>query len=418
MPPQPPPQTPAFGSLQHIVVIVQENRSFDNLFAGFPGADTASSGPTSSGRRVALRATPLVTDYDIGHTHSTYLAEFDGGRMDGFDRAGYAPKRAVPPPDYAYAHVERSDIEPYWSMARQYVLADRMFESNTGPSYPAHQYLIAGQSAMADANPDVPVHAPPSQRSGWGCDDPPGTLVAALGPDGRQRPGFFPCVGYRTIVDLLDSRGVTWAYYAPRIENPDGGYVWSAFDAIRTVRFGPEWATHVLSPQRQIFEDIRKGRLRAVSWVVPNHLASDHARSNDGSGPRWVASIVNAIGGSSYWKNTAIFITWDDWGGWYDHVRPPSVDAMGLGFRVPLLVVSPYARRGYVSHVTHEFGSTLKFVEERFGLGSLGQRDAISDDLGDCFDFNQSVRAFVPISPGPERETPRRETIGVAPDEE
>ena len=152
-----------------------------------------------------------------------------------------------------------------------------------------------------------------------------------------------------------------------------------------------------MNPETQIFADVASGTLPQVSWVIPSVPNSDHPLAHSNTGPSGVASVVNAIGASPYYGSTAIFITWDDWGGWYDHVPPPQVDAMGLGFRVPLIVASPYAKHGYVSHVTHEFGSILRFTEETFGLATLGTRDALSDDLRDCFDFKQTVAPYVTI---------------------
>jgi len=397
-------------------VIVQENRSFDNLFRGYPGADSASSGRTSGGATVTLVPRSLVTTWDPGHSHLDFLTESDGGRLDGFNLDDYAPATPPPPADFAYSYVPRSQTVPYWQLAQRYVLADRMFESNTGPSYPAHQYLIAGQSALADENPTLPKHGTPQSLSGWGCDNPPSTRVAVIAPGG-DAPGFFPCVEYQTLGDEMDARQVSWAYYAPRIAAASGGYIWSAYDAIRHIREGPDWRTRVRSPQTAILTDIAAGMLPAVSWVAPDAHASDHARLTDGSGPAWVASIVDAIGASRYWKDTAILIVWDDWGGWYDHVAPPSVDPMGLGFRVPMIVVSPFARHGYVSHATHEFGSILHFVEATFSLPSLGTRDAISDDLSDCFDFTQTPAPLVPVS---SHSTSRFDLFyqsGIAPDE-
>lgn len=144
--------------------------------------------------------------------------------------------------------------------------------------------------------------------------------------------------------------------------------------------------------------DIANGTMAQVTWIVPSEAMSDHAGAGlTGEGPDWVADIVNAIGASKFWDSTAIFISWDDWGGWYDHVVPPQVDAMGLGFRVPLIVVSPYAKHGYVSHQTHEFSGFLKYTEEVFGVGSLGQRDVAADDFADCFDYTQTPQPYVPI---------------------
>jgi phospholipase C len=154
--------------------------------------------------------------------------------------------------------------------------------------------------------------------------------------------------------------------------------------------------------QNKILNDITAGQLATVSWVIPNGNASDHP-GNQGNGPSWVASIVNAIGTSQYWKDTAIIITWDDWGGWYDHVPPLKIsNSYEYGFRVPLIVVSPYARPAYISPVNHDFGSILKFIETMFGLTTVGPgngyADSRADDLSDCFDFNQTPLQFQTIA--------------------
>ncbi len=163
---------------------------------------------------------------------------------------------------------------------------------------------------------------------------------------------------------------------------------------------GPDWTNNVVLQPTQVLTDIANGQLPAVSWVIPDGKASDHPLGNDGSGPSWVASVVNAIGNSQYWSHTAIFITWDDWGGWYDHVAPTVINSYEYGFRVPLIVVSPYAKPGYVSHVTHDFGSILRYIEANFGLASLGYADALAlaDNFSDCFDYKQTPLAFQPVS--------------------
>src|SRR5579862_7146111 len=167
-----------------------------------------------------------------------------------------------------------------------------------------------------------------------------------------------------------------------------------------------EWNRNVVLDKTQVLTDITHGKLANVTWVIPTGLSSDHAAFNDGSGPSWVAQVVNAIGNSPFWADTAIFITWDDWGGWYDHVPPPKVlkdcSEWGCGyvygFRVPLIVVSPYAKAAYISHAQHDFGSILRYIEEDFNLGSLGYADAYADNLSDCFDYNQIPLAFHPIA--------------------
>ena len=384
--------TPPGGSpasvIKHVVIIVQENRTPDNLFQGLPGADIASSGLTHDGRTVALTPNDLGTTVDIWHQHSDALRDIDGGKMDGFD---LSPRSLA----HAYTYVPRSQTQPYFDLASQYVFADRMFQSNTGPSFPAHQYLIAGQSGRAYDNPASASFG--VSPGSWSCTAPTDTTVATVAISGAPGPAVYPCFDYQTIGDTLVSAGHTWREYAPKVGN-DFGSQWTAFDAIRHIRFGAQWG-NVISPETSVLTDAAKG-LADVTWVKPSIHNSDHTDAGriDNGGPDWVASIVNAVGQSPDWNSTAIIITWDDWGGFYDHVVPPKVDVMGLGMRVPLIVISPYAKHGYVSHVQHEFGSILHFTESVFNLPSLGTRDALSDDLRDCFDFTQKPRPFRAIA--------------------
>jgi phospholipase C len=376
------------SNIKHVVVIMQENRSFDNMFNGYPGADTVQSG-SNAGTIVPLQQIPLENGTDIDHTHTGWWADWDNGAMDGFSHLySYDP---LPTPNYPYAYVPQSETVPLWTLAQRYTLGDRMFESNTGPSFVAHQYMIAGQSHEVDENP-TPVQ---SSRI-WGCDAPAGTTVALIGPNGTDLPGVFPCFDYETLADTMDANGLTWRYYAPQAGK--AGYIWSAYDAIRHIRYGSDWSTNVISPETQIFTDIQNGNLAQVTWIVPNFNFSDHAGAHlTAEGPYWVADLVNAIGASPFWDSTIVLVSWDDWGGWYDHVNPPQVDAMGLGFRVPLLVISPWAKHGYISHQQHEFSSFLRLTEEVFHLQSLGTRDAVSDDLADCLDFSQMPQPYVQI---------------------
>jgi phospholipase C len=378
------------GPIQHVIIIVQENRSFDNMFNGFPGADTVTAGQTKLGPQ-PLAPLPFEDGgLDNGHFHTSFTAAYDGGAMDDFNAegtyttvgCGYCPTPG--PANFAYSYLPQSETKPYWDLAKQFTLADKMFASNSGPSFPAHQYLIAGQSNDVAEVPNGPY---------WGCDDTPGSLAAQLDPDGNETPGTFPCFDYPTLADSMDAAGVTWRSYSPLKL-----YIFNAWDAIRHVRYGGDWTTNVVTPETAVLTDIANNNLAQVSWVIPQLANSDHALANSNTGPQWVASIVNAVGSSPYWKNTAILIVWDDWGGWYDHVPPPQLDVMGLGFRVPLIVVSPYARHGYVSHVQHEFGSIVHFTETTFGLPSLGTADARADSLQDCFDFTQTVTPLQPAA--------------------
>lgn len=381
------PSPDAVSKIQHVVIIVQENRTVDNLFNGLKGADTVNYGYDHRGRRIPFHIVKFESKGAPCHSHVCWLTTDDGGRLDGWDLVN--PKGTSA--DFDYALVDPSETKLYFEMAQTYTFADRMFQSNSGPSYPAHQYLIAGQSALVDENPDVSETA-----YVWGCDSPPGTTTTLLGSDGKDHLGPFPCFDYPTLADLMDANGISWRYYAASLGTPGGN--WSAFDAIKHIRDGRDWSADVASPETQVLKDIAAGELADVTWVTPDRADSDHAGPGVANlGPQWVASVVNAVGESKFWDSTAIFITWDDWGGWYDHVAPRRLDAMGLGYRVPLVVISPYARLGYVSHVDHEFGSIMKFTEETFNLPSLGTVDARSDDLSDCFDFSQPPTRFSPF---------------------
>jgi phospholipase C len=203
---------------------------------------------------------------------------------------------------------------------------------------------------------------------------------------------------YNTLRDLLDRHLVSWKYYTPDLFTSLAGAYWDAFDAISAVRYSSEWTTNISTPEKNVFKDISSHKLASVSWVIPDGKNSDHAGfGSSDTGPSWVAQVVDAIGKSRYWKDTAIIIVWDDWGGWYDHVPPPQVSYAGLGFRVPMIVVSPYAKKGYVSHTQYEFGSIIKFIEDVWGLGSLGTTDGSSTGINDVFDFKRTPRHFTPI---------------------
>ena len=410
--------------IEHIVIIFQENRTPDNLFQDpvliSRGADIASSGVNSLGQSIPLAPIDLGTtganpqNYDLSHAHAAFVSMYDGGKMDGANLIPCGPAAACPPnahPNPQFKYVLPADVQPYFALAEQYTFGDRMFQTNEGPSFPAHQFIIAGTSAPTATSPLFAAENP--ALSPAGCIAAATNTVAMIDPSGSEsaQPAQYPCFEHPTLTDLLGAQKVSWRYYAP-----SAGSIWTGPDAINHICVpqtvgttltctGAEWTANVVIPQTGVLTDIAKGQLAQVSWVIPDGKSSDHALSNDGSGPSWVASIVNAIGNSPYWANTAIIITWDDWGGWYDHVAPTVVSdgrswgsGYVYGFRVPLLVVSPYAKTAYVSHVTHDFGSVLKFIEGTFHLSSLGYADAAADDLSDCFLLNHAPTAFHPVA--------------------
>ncbi len=387
------------GKIEHVVVIVQENRSVDDLFNGLPGADTVKFGKNTDGITVALRQIPLTAGYDLSHKHSAWIGDYDNGNMDGFNtenehcypRATQCPKRDVA----AYGYVPPSETAPYREMAAQYAFADNMFQSNEGPSLPAHQYLVSGTSTisngshyLASENPTNPMR----KRHQGGCDSVSTATVATIDEFGGPGPSVFPCFDRTAIMDLMNARAVSWRYYQAH----GGPGLWNAVDALKQIRHGVSYE-NVVWPSARVLSDIRDGELADVTFITPTAVASDHAGKTNGTGPSWVASLVNAVGESRFWQSIAIFVAWDDWGGWYDHVKPTQYNSYELGFRVPLLVISPYAKQGYVSHRHHEFGSILKFVEQTFDLPSLGTTDRRADDLSDSFDFSQKPRSFSPI---------------------
>jgi len=384
--------------IAHVTFVIQENRSVDNLFNGLPGADTVLNGKAPNGRKIDLQPVSLVTGWDLSHSHAAFESDYRRGLMDGFIEAKATcngPCAPLPPPNPAYSYVPKGETRPYWTMATTYAFADRMFQTNAGPSFPAHEYLISGTAATDSTGTYEAMDnaIAPSGPKVAGCDSPSGTLVQLIDPVTNDQSKFaYPCFDHRTLFDALDESGVGWRYYQQNL----GANLWFGPDSISHIRFGPDYA-NVATPSTAILSDVSSGKLAAVSWVIPTVAESDHPAITDGSGPDWVAQVVNAVGGSQYWTNTAIFVVWDDWGGFYDHVTPQQFNNYELGFRVPLIAISPYARTGYVSHVQHEFGSLLKFTEKNFGTASVGYTDRRADDLSDMFDYAQAPTSFTPI---------------------
>jgi phospholipase C len=267
-------------------------------------------------------------------------------------------------------------------------LADEMYASNfDASSFISHQYIISGQAENA-------VNFP---AGAWGCPGGSGDYVNELGPDRKVPDGSeVVCWDPKTLGDEMDDAGVPWAYYAVSYSGYPG--IWSAYQAIRHIYFGNDWKQDVISPPSQVLSDAANGNLRTVSWVTPTCANSDHAGCDSATGPSWVASVVNAIGESQYWDSTAIFIFWDDYGGWYDPEKPKYLSNDSLGLRIPMLIISPYAKQGYVSHVHYEHGSILRFIEDQFGLPRLAASDKrATSPEADCFDFTQAPRPFQKI---------------------
>lgn len=426
------------SSFQHIVVIVQENRTPDNLFQGlcarpFGTSASCSTVPTGSqydiqtsdwldknvsGGTIQPGTVPLGNNYDLNHGHSEFTAMCDADesgvcRMDG--AGGVACTGTCPSnPQFRYVDNTSGILNPYLELATQYGWGNYMFQTNQGPSFPAHQFLFGGTSAPSAADDKAGIFAAENIGSAKiaGCIADAGTTVRLITPSGENQE-IYPCFEHKTMADLFDKRSISWRYYAP-----SAGSIWTAPNAIQHICqpdmptggncTGPDWTQDVVLKPAQVLADISACNLADVTWVIPSGQNSDHADGNTGGGPAWVASIVNTIGnnpqcsdGEVYWENTAIFVTWDDWGGWYDHesptvLAPPEGDYQ-YGFRVPMVVVSAYTPNGYVNNLRHDFGSILRFVEHNFSIpeGALQFADArAKTDLTDFFHLNQAPRTF------------------------
>ena len=446
-------RTSSSSPIQHVIIVIQENRSFDDLFATFPNADGTTTGTgepmpkaeastcAKDNQQVVTQSKPTVSltkvsligvgfpkfkngggklvsfgeGTDLPHVYGWYaitpfLDEYDNGKMDGFDREGSgANGNGSTLCTYPYQYVNPGAIKEYWDLAQQYVLADKTFQTQGSGSFTAHQDLIAGGTVVNytyggytdDSVIDNPSFWP------WGCDAPHGVVTSLITTNLQylQFKGPFPCLGYETMRDLLDAKSVSWKYYAEQVKGGNAG-LWSAFDAIKAVRDSKEWTTKVTTSPNVIFQDIKAGSLPAVSWVTPIGENSDHPDEKGAggkyvdNGPSWVANVVDQIGESQYWNSSAIVVLWDDWGGFYDHVPPPCLyksqcrdNQGGLGFRVPMIIVSPYVK-AHVEHTQYEFGSILKYIEDNWDLGSLGTTDQRATSIGNVFNYSQKPRKF------------------------
>lgn len=350
--------------ITNAIIVMAENHTFDNFFGTFPGANG-----------VVLPAAPDPVMSDINHSYSAYRQALSQGRLDGFNAEGMVGYR-------------QSDIPVFWQYATRFGLGDNFFTAAATSSTPNHLYMIAAQSGgIIETNPIYGQYGSPAN-----C------LIPSMRPDGTVYQQY-PLVSINSVPSELDVAGISWRFYA---DAP----IWTAPSYIAGLATSP----NIIRDPSQIIADVQGGSLPSVSWVCPSSTESCHPSYMLGAGQNFVASIVNAVAHSPYWARTAIFVTFDDWGGFYDHVVPPVVDAYGLGARVPLLVISPFAKPGYVSHQQAEFSSLAKFVETNWALPNLGQRDALTStsDLMDFFDFTQS-----PLPPVVHAPIPSPVTIAV-----
>jgi phospholipase C len=379
--------------IQHIIFLVRENRSFDQYFGLFPGANGTTTGKISNGQTIPLGRATDATPQDLCHTQTCALLGIDNNNMDGFDLevGGNKDNEFI-----AYTEMWQQDIPNYWAYAQNFVLGDNMFSSAHSDSFPNHLFTVGAQS---DGVINIPFPAPdnPGEKNySWGCDSYPDVTVQQVDDVGNI-DAVFPCFDFAVLPQSLSNIGVSWAYYA--VPEDTIGYNFSTLDAIDYIRNGPLWSTNVVSDLNFI-NDALKGNLPAVTWLTTGRHMTEHPPQSVCSGENWTVNAINAVMQGPLWDSTVIFVMWDDFGGFYDHVPvPPAEDQFGLGERVPFLIISPYAKPGYVSSTQYEASSVLKFIEERFGLPPLTNRDANANDTTDSFNFNQPPNPPLVLTP-------------------
>ncbi len=365
--------------IQHIVFMIKENRSFDVYFGTFPGANGATSGPVSNGSVRTLGHTPDRVR-DMGHAWNDTITAVNGGLMNQFDLVEHGNDNG----DYmSMSQYYQSDIPNYWNYAQAFTLSDATFSSTKAASYSNHLYTIMADGADTIANPNEPGHP---QYGSWGCDAVAGTTVQLQNPSGQQSK-VYPCFNNMTEGDLLDAAGISWKNYAPA--QGTSGYDWNTYAASNQIRNSSLWAEHVV-PFANFATDAQNGNLPAVSWLIPDTKNSDHPDSSVCVGENWTVQQINAVMQGPNWNTTAIFLTWDDFGGFYDNAVPENFDYYGFGVRVPMIIISPYALGGKVIHTEYEFASVLRFIETRFGLSNLTLRDLDAANMTDSFNFKQN----------------------------
>ena len=394
--------------ISHVIVIMQENRSFDSYFGKFPGADGIPAGICLPAPRNGGCRKPWADHQDSNgndpHGEVPFQGDYNGGKMDGF--VAEAQRMLCKPvgpchPDVMGYHV-LSDIPNYWAYAKNFVLQDRMFEAPGSWSLPAHLYEVSGWSAKCTRT-GVPM-------SCYGTNMPPERL-----PD-RQTP-----FAWTDITWLLHRHHVSWGYYLDHgavtvdLRNPHGVSVhWNPLPGFTDVHKDGQLGS--IRPLKAFYKQVKAGTLPKVSWVTPDFRDSEHGPALVSTGQAYVTRLINAVMRGPEWRSSAIFLTWDDWGGFYDHMMPPSVDGQGYGFRVPSLVISPYAKRGFIDRQILSSDAYLKFIEDDFLNGArlnpatdgrpdtrpgVRENSPILGNLFNDFDFTQTPRPPMTLKPCP-----------------
>jgi phospholipase C len=390
------PATDTATPIKRVIYVMLENRSFNNIFGSFPGVEGTDVG-VSYGKEVPLRRCPDWLPGDLPHDRAAYLNCMNGGALDGFGTGIYGPT-------WAYSQMTEAQVPNYWGWAREYALSDHFFASAAGPSYPNHFFMVAGTSGGVIDNPEnIETRVEGSKKyKSWGCDAIGEDVFVLVKDETGNLAKHDTCFTFPTVGEQLSREGVDWAFYSATPGQT--GYFWNAYNGIEQVFHSDLWQTH-MRPVDRIVRDIKADRLPAVTWVTPRFELSDHPPCSTGFSHNWISDIVDAVMTSDMWQHTAMFITWDEWGGFYDPVAPPVVDDIGLGFRVPLLTISPYTPRGLIDDQVGEFSTPLRFIADNWGLRYLTPRIRDTHDMTHLFDFKRPPR-----SPQPSNE--RAKTYG------
>jgi phospholipase C len=388
--------------IDHVFIILKENHTFDNYFGTFPGTTRGATVATDSKGNLQTLQAPF-TNFDLPGPNDWASAhsDYNAGAMNSFDvgeeHALYAALASFEHgPFVAYAppsgQITGSPIQYYWEIAQQGVLCDNYYTALMGPSIPNHMYTVAATSGGAIANPDL--------FSG---------LIQVMDPSGNitNHPNHFTSAEIpTTLMNELEKKGLSWRYYEELGRSGLVNELLTSFvdndtsiTCIDVATALPSFKNCYDAQSSNLDQNLptllSQGLCGNVTWITPNITNCEHPAVADVAvGAQWTRNIVNAIGQSEYWNHCAILITWDDFGGFYDHVAPPQVDAYGLGFRVPCVVVSPYAKKGFVDSTQYEHSSLCKFAETVFGIPPMSARDAASEDMTNAFDFTQAPRPF------------------------
>jgi phospholipase C len=377
--------------LRHVIVVIKENHTFDNYFGSFPGAEGTTTCKKKDGTTFPCPHAPDRTPRDLCHAHTCALTDWAEGKMDGWEDVSGASSGGD---NLAWAQYGEADIPNYWAYAKAFTLGDHFFANELGPSFPGHTFVLAAQAGWAIGNPGTDITHPY-----WGCDQKKSTTIDILDKGTCTVKSVFPCFDIPSIPDILPA-GVDWKFYGTSFYVlPE---IWSMFNAIDGIRNDPKKWGNVVNVS-QLTKDITDHKLPAVTWLVDQDLADEHP-SVGGicAGENWTVGYINQLMESEYWNDTAIIFTMDDFGGWVDHVPPPrqygcdSKTPYGLGFRLPLLIISPYAKPHYVFKEVAEEASIPRFIEKVFGIDKTlssmdpAAQDGTANDLMGAFDFTQT----------------------------